>query len=433
MPDLRIASVRGREILDSRGRPTVEADVILADGTLGRASVPSGVSTGRHEAVELRDGDPARYRGLGVLRAVEHVSGELAATAQGLAADDQRALDERLIAVDGHPRKARLGANALLAVSLAACRAAAIARGIPLYRHIADLAGTRPSIPLPMVNIISGGLHAGRQVDIQDVLAIPLEAASFREALEGVVAIHGRVGDMARTAGFPPLAADEGGWGPPLGSDHEAIEWVARAIVDTGIPAGIALDIAASHFFDREAGVYRLASASGSLGSTEMIAVLAGWVREFPILSVEDGLAEDDWAGWAALTSELGSLQLVGDDLFVTDRTRLETGVARGIANAVLVKPNQAGTLSEALDVVALARRHGYRVVASARSGETEDSFLADLAVGSGAGQIKVGSVTRSSRLAKWNQLLRIEEELGPGAYVGAAAIADHQAAHDGD
>jgi enolase len=432
MPDLRIVSVTGREILDSRGRPTVEADVILANGAMGRASVPSGVSTGRHEAVELRDGNPARYRGLGVLRAVENLTGEIAAAVRGLRADDQRSLDDTVIAIDGSPHKARLGANAALAVSLAACRAAAVGRGVPLYRHIADLADTRPSIPLPMVNIISGGLHAGRQVDIQDVLAIPLAAVSFREALETVVAIHNRVGDMVRAAGYPPLVADEGGWGPPLGSDREAIEWVARAILDEGVSAGIALDIAASHFFDREASVYRLASASGTLSSVQMVSVLAEWVREFPIVSVEDGLAEDDWAGWMALTSDLASVQLVGDDLFVTDSRRLEEGIARGVANAVLVKPNQVGTLSEALDVVAAARRHGYGVVVSARSGETEDSFLADLAVGTGAGQIKVGSVTRSSRLAKWNQLLRIEEELGPAAYVGAAALAGQPKAHRG-
>jgi enolase len=424
MPDLRIVSVTGREILDSRGRPTVEADVILADGALGRASVPSGVSTGRHEAVELRDGDPARYRGLGVLRAVANVNGEIAAAVRGLRADHQRSVDDRVISTDGEPRKARLGANAALAVSLATCRAAAVGRRVPLYRHIADLAGTEPSIPLPMVNIISGGLHAGRQVDIQDVLAIPLAAASFRAALESAVAIYNHVGDMVQAAGYPPLAADEGGWGPPLGSDREAIDWVARAIVAEGTAAGIGLDIAASHFFDREAAVYRLASVPGNLGSVQMISVIAEWVREYPIVSVEDGLAEDDWAGWTALTSELRSVQLVGDDLFVTDNRRLDKGIARGIANAVLVKPNQVGTLSESLDVVAAARRHGYGVVVSARSGETEDSFLADLAVGTGAGQIKVGSVTRSSRLAKWNQLLRIEEELGAAAYVGAAALA---------
>jgi enolase len=430
VPDLRIASVTGREILDSRGRPTVEADVVLEDGTVGRASVPSGASTGSHEAVELRDGDPARYRGLGVLRAVEHVSGEIGAAVRGVVADDQRSLDETLIALDGTPRKARLGANAVLAVSLAACRAAAAGRGVPLFRHIADLAGARPSIPLPMVNIISGGLHAGRQLDIQDVLAIPLGATSFRGALECVVAIFNRVGDMVRDAGYPPLAADEGGWGPPLGHDREAIEWVARAIADEGADAGIALDVAATHFFDRETGGYRMAAASGPLDSAQLTELLAGWVRDHRIVSIEDGLAEDDWAGWTALTSSLPAVQIVGDDLFATDRRRLERGIASGVASAVLVKPNQVGTLSEALDVIAVAHRNGYGTIVSARSGETEDSFVADLAVGAAAGQIKVGSVTRSSRLAKWNQLLRIEEELGPGAYVGAEAIVSGTRAH---
>ena len=423
MPDLRIRAVTGREILDSRGRPTVEADVLLASGAIGRASVPSGASTGSHEAVELRDGDGARYRGLGVGRAVANVRGEIAAAAFGLRADDQAALDRALIALDGTPQKTRLGANAILAVSLAACRAAAAGRGVPLYRHIADLAGAHPSIPLPMVNIISGGAHAGHQLDIQDVLAIPLGASSFREALECAVAIHARVGDMVRAAGHPPLAADEGGWGPPLRDNREAVEWVARAIDEEGAPAGIALDIAASDFFDAGAGGYIMASAAKPLDAHGVVSMLVEWVRDYPIVSVEDGLAEDDWTGWTELTVSLGTIQLIGDDLFVTDRQRLERGAAAAIANAVLVKPNQTGTLSEALDVIAAARRLGYRTVVSARSGETEDSFIADLAVGSGAGQIKVGSVTRSSRLAKWNQLLRIEEELGPATYAGSAAL----------
>jgi len=430
MPDLQIVSLTGREILDSRGRPTVEADVRLADGTVGRASVPSGASTGRHEALELRDGDPSRFRGLGVLRAVANIDGEISSAVRGLRADDQRALDDTLIALDGDPHKRRLGANAALAVSMAACRAAANGRGVPLYRHIADLAGTQPTIPLPMVNIISGGLHAGRQLDIQDVLAIPLAAASFREALEVAVRIHARVGDMVMAAGFPPLGADEGGWGPPLASDREAIDWVGRAIADEGVSAGIALDIAASHFFGDDS-TYRLSSV-GALDSAGLTDVLAGWTRDYPIVSIEDGLAEDDWAGWTALTIRLAAIQLIGDDLFVTDCRRLERGMTQGVANAVLVKPNQAGTLSESFDVVAAARRGGYATIVSARSGETEDSFLADLAVGTGAGQIKVGSVTRSSRLAKWNQLLRIEEELGPGAYAGAEALAGRAQAHEG-
>jgi enolase len=373
--------------------------------------------------VELRDADPGRYRGRGVLRAVANVDREIAAAARGMAADDQAVLDRALIALDGTPHKSRLGANAILAVSLATCRAASTGRGIPLYRHIADLAGARPSIPLPMVNIISGGAHAGHQLDIQDVLAVPLGAASFRDALACAVAIHARVGDMVLAAGHPPLGADEGGWGPPLRDDREAVEWVARAIADEGAAAGIAIDVAASDFYDADVGGYVMASAADPLDAAGLVAMLAGWVRDFPIVSVEDGLAEDDWSGWAALTASLGRIQLIGDDLFVTDWSRLERGAAEGIANAVLVKPNQAGTLTEALDVIAAARRLGYRTVVSARSGETEDSFIADLAVGSGAGQIKVGSVSRSSRLAKWNQLLRIEEELGPGAYEGSGAL----------
>lgn len=429
MADQRIVSVVGREILDSRGRPTVEADVVLANGTLGRASVPSGASTGRHEAVELRDGDPARYRGLGTMRAAAHIGGEIAAAVRGLVADDQQTLDDTLIAVDGDPRKARLGANAALAVSLATCRAAAIARGVPLYRHIADLCNTEPTVPLPMINIISGGLHAGRQLDIQDVLAIPLGFPSFSDALEAVVKIHSRVGDMVRAAGYPPLAADEGGWGPPLASNREAIDWVTRAIADEGIRAGIALDVAASHFFDRGGGTYRLAS-EGILDAAQLTSLLASWARDFPIMSIEDGLAEDDWEGWSLLTSALGSIQLIGDDLFVTDSRRLEAGIARAIANAVLVKPNQVGTLSETFAVIRTARLHGYAIIVSARSGETEDSFLADLAVGTAAGQIKVGSVTGSSRTAKWNQLLRIEKELGPGAFVGTDVLAGREQAH---
>ena len=423
MPDLRVRAVIGREILDSRGRPTVEADVLLASGATGRASVPSGASTGSHEAVELRDGDAARYRGLGVRRAVAHVNGEIAAAVRGLVADDQPTLDRTLIALDGTPLKARLGANAILAVSLAACRAAAAGKGVPLYRHISDLSGARPSIPLPMVNIISGGAHAGHQLALQDVLAVPLAATSFREALEAAVAIHARVGDMVLAAGYPPLAADEGGWGPPLERDRQAVEWVGRAIADEGSSTAIALDIAASDFFDAGTGLYVMGSGSEPLDARQVVSMLAEWVRDYPIVSIEDGLAEDDWAGWAELTATLGTIQLVGDDLFVTNRQRLERGAGAGVANAVLVKPNQAGTLSEALDVIATARRLGYRTVVSARSGETEDSFIADLAVGAGAGQIKVGSVTRSSRLAKWNQLLRIEEELGPGTYVGAGAM----------
>ena len=424
MPDLRIERVLAREILDSRGRPTVEADVALADGVVGRASVPSGASTGTHEAVELRDGDPARYRGRGVRTAVANVQDVIGPAVRGMAAHEQDALDRRMIELDGTRTKARLGANAMLAVSLAACRAAALARDVPLYQHIAELCGTRPTIPLPMINLISGGLHAGRQLDLQDVLMIPTGAPDFANAMADVAAVHARLGEMVVSAGHQPLVADEGGWAPRLGSNREAVEWVATAITDSGVRAGIALDIAASHLLDPATGEYVLAAEHRRRTTTELVDDWLELSRVYPVLSIEDGLAEDDWDGWAELTRRGGTIQLIGDDLFATSAMRLQRGIETGIANAVLVKPNQAGTLTEALEVIRLAREHGYRTIVSARSGETEDAFLADLAVGSAAGQIKVGSITRSERSAKWNQLLRIEAELGAGAYVGAAALA---------
>jgi enolase len=423
MRDLRIDRVVAREILDSRGRPTVEADVHLVDGTVGRASVPSGASTGTHEAVELRDGDHRRYGGLGVRRAVSNVQDEIGPAVRGLPADDQDAIDRHLIVLDGTPTKSRLGANATLALSLAACRAAAIARDVPLYRHIADLCGTQPTIPLPMVNIISGGLHAGRQLDIQDVLVIPTGAGDFAGALADAVAVHARVGEMVAAAGHPLLVADEGGWAPPLDGNREAVAWVAAAIVDSGVSAGIGLDIAATHFLDPATRDYVLAADGRRVQGSTLIAEWLALAAAFPVLSIEDGLAEDDWEGWADLTRRAADVQLIGDDLFVTDVVRLRQGISKRVANAILVKPNQAGTLTEALEVIDLARANGYRTIVSARSGETEDAFLADLAVGTAAGQIKVGSVTRSERLAKWNQLLRIEKELGAGSYVGAAAL----------
>jgi enolase len=425
MPEARIAAVYGREILDSRGRPTVETDVLLHDGTLGRASVPSGASTGRHEAVELRDGDAARYRGFGVKAAVANVTQLIGPAVTGVDAADQQRLDARLIELDGTPNKAHLGANAVLSVSLAACRAVAQSRGVPLYRHIAELAGVvQPTLPLPMVNIISGGLHAGGQLDIQDVLAIPTRAASFAQALEQVSAIYAAVGDRVRADRHPPLVADEGGWAPRLEHNEDALAWVHAAIQSAGVEARIAVDVASSHFFESGAGAYQLKADRVSLGATEMAQLLEQWAVRYDVASFEDGLAEDDWDGWRALTQLLGArLQVLGDDLFTTNPARLRSGIERRVANAVLVKVNQIGTLSEALEVIRIARSAGYRTVVSARSGETEDSFLADLAVGTAAGQIKVGSVTRSSRLAKWNQLLRIEEQLGPRAYVGISAL----------
>ena len=429
MSDTHIERVHAREILDSRGRPTVECDVLLRDGTLGRAAVPSGASTGAHEALELRDRDPRRYAGLGVLHAVANVRESIAGGVVGLDAAAQAELDRRLIELDGTANKSRLGANAVLAVSLAVCRAAALSHGVPLYRHIADLAGfQRPTVPLPMVNIVSGGLHAGGQIELQDVLVMPIGASSFTEALEWVARVHRVGGERIRREGLPPLVADEGGWAPPLATNEEALQWVLDAVDAAGLAPGrdvqLAIDVASTHFFDATRREYALHREHRQLTSSEMVEMLAGWTARYPLASIEDGLSEDDWDGWQLLVQRTGaSVQLVGDDLFATDVARVERGVALGSANAVLVKVNQVGTLTEALGVVQRARQVGWRSVVSARSGETEDSWLADLAVGCGGRQIKVGSVTRSSRLAKWNQLLRIEEELGAEAYLGVSGL----------
>ncbi|HEY3058830.1 MAG TPA: phosphopyruvate hydratase [Chloroflexota bacterium] len=423
-----IERVFAREVLDSRGRPTVEADVVLADGTLGRASVPSGASTGAHEAVELRDGDPERYGGFGVRRAVAHVRDVINPAVRGLQSSDQAGLDAVLVELDGTPNKSRLGANALLAVSLATCRAAALSAHVPLYQHIAAIAQRdRPTIPLPMVNIVSGGLHAGGQIEIQDVLAMPIGAETFAQALEWVWRVHHAAGLRVRREGYPPLVADEGGWAPPCTSNEHALEWVTDAIAAAGLRPGvdvaIAIDVAATHFFDPDTQQYVLRREQRRLSASNMVDMLAAWRRTYPVVSIEDGLAENDWSAWQTLSDRLGATtQLVGDDLFTTDVKRVDRGIAEQAANAVLVKVNQIGTLSEALRVVQRAREVNWRSVASARSGETEDAFLSDFAVGCGADQVKVGSVTRSSRLAKWNQLLRIEEDL-PGAYLGAAGL----------
>ena len=429
MSDATIDRVHAREILDSRGRPTVEADVLLSDGSLGRASVPSGASTGTHEAVELRDGEPDHYGGLGVRRAVANVREVIGPAVRGVPASDQTRLDTLLIELDGTPNKGRLGANALLAVSLATCRAAALSAGSPLYQHIATLADTaQPTIPLPMVNIVSGGLHAGGQIEIQDVLAIPTGAGSFAQALEWAWRVHNAAGERVRREGHPPLVADEGGWAPPFTTNEQALQWVTDAITAAGLRPGgdvcIAIDVAATHFFDAGTQQYVLHREQRRLSGPEMVDMLESWRRAYPLVSIEDGLAENDWASWQVLVQRLGeSTQLIGDDLFTTAVGRVERGIRERAANAVLVKVNQIGTLSEALRVVGRARDVGWRSVASARSGETEDAFLADFAVGCGAHQMKVGSVTRSSRLAKWNQLLRIEEELPAGAYLGADGL----------
>jgi enolase len=413
--DPTIRRVRARQVLDSRGNPTVEVEVACAGGVAARAIVPSGASTGRHEALELRDGDPRHYHGKSVLRAVGHVRELLGPALLGHSVTEQEALDQLLCTLDGTPDKSRLGANALLGVSLACARAAAAVRGMPFWRSL-DRTG-QARLPLPMVNLISGGLHAGGNLDFQDFLLLPIGARRYSEALEMTVTVYRALGALLLEQGHEGvLVGDEGGFGPRLESNEQAVELILEAIhragLEPGRDAALALDVASTHF--HHDGLYRLKAEGGQeLRPEEMVKRLARWSVTYPILSIEDGLAEDDWDGWVRLTARLGgTVQLIGDDLFVTNTGRLRQGIERRAGNAVLVKVNQIGTLSEALAVVELARRHGYRVVISARSGETEDPFLADLAVATGAGQIKIGSVARSERLAKYNQLLRIEEEL---------------------
>jgi enolase len=422
-----IEQVRATEILDSRGRPTVEVAVQLSDGTLAAASAPSGASKGRHEAFELRDGDHARYRGQGVRTAVANVNETIAPRLTSADPYDQGAVDALLIDIDGTPNKSRLGANATLAVSIAVARAAATSRGIPLFRH---LGGDEARVlPVPMVNMISGGLHARRQLDFQDFLIIPLSATSWSDALAVCVDVHAELGTVLAERGHSTLRADEGGYGPLLSGNELALDLLHDAVVRTGHEpgrdVGFALDVAATHFYDGSTGRYQLAADGRVLNSGELIDVLEGWVGRHPILSIEDGLAEDDWDGWRTLTDRLGDrIQLIGDDLFTTNLTRLEYGIEHHIANAVLVKMNQIGTLTETQAVAARAQEAGFRVVVSARSGETEDAALSDLAVALNAGQIKVGSVTQSERLAKYNRLLHIEAELGEsGRYAGRHAL----------
>ena len=409
-----IESIHAREILDSRGNPTVEVDVTLEDGSLGRAAVPSGASTGVHEAVELRDEDPARYGGKGVLKAVENVNLVIAPELEGESAEQQTTLDNRLMALDGTPNKARLGANAILGVSLAAARAMAVYYGIPLYRYIGGLRAR--TLPMPMMNILNGGKHADNNVDIQEFMVVPVGADTFREALRmGAETFHA-LKKVLSGKGYNTNVGDEGGFAPNLGSNMEALELIVRAIEDTGREPGeevaIAMDPAASEFY--KDGVYCLDGEGKRLDAAEMTAYYEDLAGRYPIVSIEDGLAEDDWDGWIAMTASLGGkMQLVGDDIFVTDPALLAEGVARGAGNAILVKLNQIGTLSETLETVAVAQRAAYGVVISHRSGETEDTTIADLAVATNSGQIKTGSLSRSDRLAKYNQLLRIEEALG--------------------
>jgi enolase len=433
-----LAQLRAREVLDSRGHPTIEVDAISSSGARGRAIVPSGASTGRHEAIELRDGDHDRYSGKGMLRAVGNVSGEIASALHGLDLDDQSIIDAKLIALDGTPNKARLGANAILGASLAVAHAAAAARGEELYVHLNRLwkeklgpgESAEPTLPLPMVNMISGGLHAGKQLDFQDFLMIPVGAHSFQESLEMMTAVYRCLGEVLRNDGEESaLVGDEGGYGPKLRFGGHAVEYILKSVLSCKMRPGddvaIGLDVAASHLFDPTSGQYHLTGDGETLDAGGMIAKLAHWVHEFPVVSIEDPLAEDDWTGWAALTARLGdSVQLIGDDLFATQSERLKLGIDRKTANAILIKPNQVGTLTETLDTLLFARRNGYRTIISARSGETEDTTIADLAVATAAGQIKIGSVTRSERLAKYNRLLRIEEELGSKArFAGQTAL----------
>ena len=421
-----IGSILAREVLDSRGNPTVEAEVILATGTTGRAIVPSGASTGEHETVELRDGDKERYLGKGVLKAVENVNGEIADALANFDAADQRGLDQKMIDVDGTPNKERLGANAMLAVSMAAARACANAFQVPLYRYLGG-AGAN-ILPTPMMNILNGGAHADNNVDFQEFMVMPVGAECFSEALRWGVEVFHTLKGVLKKRGYNTAVGDEGGFAPSLKSNVEAIEVVLEAIQQAGYKPGdeiaVALDPAASEFYQDGRYVFKKSDKS-TKSSEEMARFWAKWARDYPIVSLEDGLAEDDWEGWKILTDEVGGrIQLVGDDLFVTNVERLQEGIERKVGNSILIKVNQIGTVSETLDAIDLARRNGYTSVISHRSGETEDTFIADLAVATGAGQIKTGSASRTDRIAKYNQLLRIEEELGSGArFLGVKGI----------
>jgi enolase len=421
-----IGGIIAREVLDSRGNPTVEAEVQLVSGAIGRAIVPSGASTGEHEAVELRDGDDQRYKGKGVLKAVENVNGEIAEALANLDAADQRTLDKKMIELDGTENKGRLGANAILAVSMAAARAAAAEFGLPLYRYLGG-AGAN-TLPVPMMNILNGGAHADNNVDFQEFMVMPVGAESFSDALRWGVEVFHTLKGVLKKRGYNTAVGDEGGFAPSLKSNVEAIEVVLEAIQQAGYKPGeeiaIALDPAASEFYQDGRYVFKKSDKS-TKSPEEMARFWAKWARDYPIVSLEDGLAEDDWEGWKILTDEVGgTIQLVGDDLFVTNTERLQQGIDKGIANSILIKVNQIGTVSETLDAIDLARRNGYTSVISHRSGETEDTFIADLAVATGAGQIKTGSASRTDRIAKYNQLLRIEEELGDAArFLGLKAL----------
>ena len=421
-----IADIHAREVIDSRGNPTVEAEVTLADGSFGRAIVPSGASTGEHEAVELRDGDAERYSGKGVLKAVENVNGEIAEALANMDASDQRALDQKMIELDGTGNKGRLGANALLSVSMAAARAAGNSFGLPLYRYLGG-AGAN-TLPTPMMNILNGGAHADNNVDFQEFMVMPVGASSFSEALRWGVQVFHVLKGVLKKRGYNTAVGDEGGFAPSVKSNVEAIEVVLEAIEKAGFKPGyeiaIALDPACSELYKE--GKYIFKKSDNSVKSSDdMVLFWSKWARDYPIVSIEDGLAEDDWDGWKNLTEQIGGkIQLVGDDLFVTNTERLQEGIDKGVANSILIKVNQIGTVSETLDAIDLARRNGYTSIISHRSGESEDTFIADLAVATGAGQIKTGSASRTDRIAKYNQLLRIEEELGDSArFLGLEAL----------
>jgi enolase len=418
-PMTEIVSISAREILDSRGNPTVEADVTLSGRAMGRAAVPSGASTGEHEAVELRDGDMAHYMGKGVLSAVENVESILAPELTGMDASNQRLIDQTMIAIDGTENKSKLGANAILAVSMACARASAAALKLPLYRY---LGGVNACIlPTPMMNILNGGSHADSNVDFQEFMVMPVGAESFSDALRWGAEVFHTLKGVLKKKGYNTAVGDEGGFAPSLKSNAEAIELILDAIEKAGYTAGeqiaIALDPAASEFYNKETDKYVFKKSDKSeKTSEEMVAFWESWVKQYPIVSLEDGLAEDDWEGWQLLTKRIGHIQLVGDDLFVTNTERLQQGIEQNVANSILIKVNQIGTVSETLEAIELGRRYGYTSIISHRSGETEDTFIADLAVGTGAGQIKTGSASRTDRIAKYNQLLRIEEELGQSA-----------------
>jgi enolase len=421
----RIVDVRGRQIIDSRGNPTVEADVVLESGLVGRAAVPSGASTGSREAVELRDGDMKRYGGKGVLKAVAAVNGALRAAVMGMNPQDQAALDEKMIKLDGTDSKSNLGANALLAVSLASAHAAAMDQGLPLYRHLSGKGDL--TLPVPMMNIINGGAHADNSVDIQEFMILPIGAPSFSEALRYGAEIFHTLKKVLHAKGFNTAVGDEGGFAPDLPSNEAAITTILEAIDKAGYKAGkdvyLGLDVASTEFF--KDGVYELESEHRKFSATEFADYLAGLVAKYPIVTIEDGMSEGDWDGWSILTRKLGSkVQLVGDDLFVTNTKIFAEGIAKKIANAILIKPNQIGTLTETLAAIDMAFKAKYAAVVSHRSGETEDSTIADIAAATTATQIKTGSMSRSDRMAKYNQLLRIEGELGAKAgYAGARAL----------